>query len=95
MNNPLWQQKWTRCGNKKNPSRQQKWTRSDGVFIFMARRVVFVIICMISGGLWVARAGSVAKAPPLAARPVGNGPGQFLGSYATSWEQTAHLLHSD
>ena len=26
-------------------------------------------------------AGSGAKAPPLAARPVGNGPGQFLGSY--------------
>jgi len=38
-------------------------------------------ICMASGWLRVARGSCGAKAPLLAARLVGNGPGQFLGSY--------------
>jgi len=45
-----------------------------------------------SGGLRVARGGCVAKAHPLAARPVEAGPGQFLGCYVVDRVLSTRLL---
>ena len=47
---------------------------------------------MHSGVLRLARGGSKAKVPPLAAHPVGSSPGQFLGSYVANRIFTTHWV---